>query len=343
MKATVIDRFGGPEVLEEREVPAPTPGPGEILVDVAACGVCYHDVLARKGAMRRGMELPRIPGHEIAGVVVEVGSLVQDFSPGDRIATTQRRYVCGICEFCRGGRETLCPRKQFLGHECDGGYAEQVLVSVGACARVPDGVGDAEAAIAACAVGTGLNALRDTGKARIGETVLVTGAGGGLGVHVVQLASNAGARVVATTTSPTKAERIEGLGADVVVVDPEGAFAGGVLEATGGRGADLAIDNVGGKVFDQVRRSLVPGGRWVMVGEVSSDVVQLNLAQLFLRGLSLHSAVSTSRAQLVDALNLIDSGKVRPVVAEVPMSGAAEVHARLEAGTVFGRVALTTS
>ncbi len=341
MKAITIGRFGGPEVLEEREVPDPVPGPGEILVDVAACGVCYHDVLSRRGAMRRGMALPRIPGHEIAGVVAEVGPLVEDFSVGERVATTQRQYVCGICEFCRSGRETLCPRRRFLGHECDGGYAERVLVSAGTCARVPEEVADAEAAVAACAIGTGLNALRDTGKVQIGETVLVTGAGGGLGVHVVQLASRTGARVIATSTSPEKAERIKQLGADDVVVEPNGMFAEGVLEATSGRGVDLVIDNVGGKVFDQVRRSLVPGGRLVMVGELSSDVVQFNLAQLFLRGLSLHSAVSTSRAQLVDTLDLIASGKVRPVVTETPISHVAKVHADLEAGTVFGRVALT--
>lgn len=341
MKAIVIDSFGGPEVLKEREVVAPSPGPGEVLVEVAACGVCFHDVLTRKGAMRMGMDLPRIPGHEIAGVVSEVGPMVEDFSPGDRIATTQRRYVCGVCEFCRSGRETLCDRRLFLGHETDGGYAEQVVVSVGASARIPDSVTDTHAAIAACAIGTGLNALRDVGKVRMGESVLITGAGGGLGVHVVQLASRAGARVLASTTSPAKAEQLERLGADMVVVAEDGAFAERVLEATGDRGVDLVIDNVGGKVLDQVRRSLVRGGRWVMVGEVSSDMVQLNLAQLFLKGLSLHSAVSTSRAQLVDTLALIASGEVRPVVEEVPVTKAADVHTMLEAGTVFGRIALT--
>lgn len=342
MKAISIGRYGDPEVLEEREVQDPNPGLGEILLSVSACGVCYHDVLSRRGAMRGGMALPRIPGHEIAGVVAEVGPSVEAFSVGDRVATTQRRYVCGICEFCRSGRETLCPSRQFLGHECDGGYAERVVVSAGTCARIPEGVRDAEAAVAACAIGTGLNALRDTGKAQIGETVLVTGAGGGLGVHVVQLASRAGVRVIATSTSPEKADRIKELGADTVVVDPDGEFAEGVMESTGGRGVDLVVDNVGGKVFHQTRRSLAPGGRWVMVGELSSDVVQFNLAQLFLRGLSLHSAVSTSRAQLVDTLDLIASGKVRPVVTEAPMSRAAEIHAELEDGAVFGRIALTT-
>lgn len=290
--------------------------------------------------MRRGMELPRVLGHEISGVVTEVGPLVEDFSPGDRIATTQRRSVCGVCEFCRSGRETLCRRRLFLGHETDGGYAEQVVVSVGTSAPIPDGVGDVEAAIAACAIGTGLNALRDVGKVRMGESVLVTGAGGGVGVHVLQLASRAGAQVLASTTSPTKADRLEELGADVVVVAEDGAFAEGVLEVTGGRGVDLVIDNVGGKVFDQVRRSLARGGRWVMVGELSSDTVQLNLAQLFLKGLSLHSAVSTSRTQLVDTLALIAAGGVRPVVEEVLATQAAEAHVRLESGNVFGRLAL---
>lgn len=341
MRAIVIDRFGDPEVLEERDVPAPMPGPGEILLNVTACGVCFHDVLSRKGAMRKGMELPRIPGHEIAGVVAEVGSSVRDVLPGDRVATTQRRYVCGVCEFCRSGRESLCPYRQFLGHECDGGYAEQVVVSAGTSARIPDGVADVDAAIAACAIGTGLNALRDVGNVRIGETVLITGAGGGLGVHVVQLASRAGARVMATTTSPAKVDLLKELGADDVVVSQDGAFSEGVLKATAGRGADLVIDNVGGKVFDQVRRSLAKGGRWVMVGEVSSDLVQFNLAQLFLKGLSLHSAVSTNRAQLVDTLGLIASGDIRPIVREAPLQQAAQVHDELESGSVLGRVALT--
>lgn len=343
MRAMVIDRYGEPEVLEERDVSASKPGPGEILLNVTACGVCFHDVLSRKGIMRKGMQLPRIPGHEIAGVVAEVGPLVRDFSAGDRVATTQRRYVCGMCKLCRSGRESLCPYQQFLGHECDGGYAEQVVVSAGTSVRIPGDVTDAGAAIAACAIGTGLNALRDIGNVRMGETVLITGAGGGVGVHVVQLASRAGAQVVATTTSPTKADRLKELGADVVVVSQEGKFSDGVLEATAGRGVDLAIDNVGGKVFDQVRRSLAKGGRWVMVGELSSDLVQFNLAQLFLKGLSLHSAVSTSRAQLIDTLGLIASSEIRPIVSETHLQKAAQVHAELEAGGVFGRVALTLS
>lgn len=341
MRAMVIDSFGEPEVLEERDIPTPMPGPGELLLNVTACGVCFHDVLSRNGVMRKGMQLPRVPGHEIAGVVAEVGPWVRDFSPGDRVATTQRRYVCGMCKFCRSGRESFCPYQQFLGHECDGGYAEQAVVSAGTSTRIPDGVADDEAAIAACAIGTGLNALRDVGNVRMGETVLITGAGGGVGVHVVQLASQAGARVVAATTSPTKADRLRELGADIVVVSQDGEFSEGVLEATEGRGVDLVIDNVGGKVFDQVRRSLAKGGRWVMVGELSSDLVQFNLAQLFLKGLSLYSAVSTSRAQLIDTLALIASGQIRPIVSERSFQKAAQVHADLEAGIVFGRVALT--
>jgi NADPH:quinone reductase-like Zn-dependent oxidoreductase len=341
MRGLVVEAFGGPDVLEARELPDPQPRVGEIVIEVSSAGVCFHDVLSRQGAMRRGMDLPRVLGHEIAGVVVAAGPEVDDFAVGDRVATTQRRSVCGACALCRSGHETLCPRREFLGHEADGGYAQLVAVRADCCAQVPDGVDDDAAAIAACAVGTGVNAVRDTGRVRLGETVLITGAGGGLGVHAIQLAVAAGARTIAATTSEEKAGRLRELGAHEVVVAADGRFAAGVKEATGGRGVDVVIDNVGGKVFGEVRRSLAPLGRWVLVGELSTDVVELNLAQIFLRGLSLHSAVSTSRAQLVDALELIARGAVRPVVSARPaLADAAQVHAELEHGRVFGRAVL---
>lgn len=341
MRGLVIDAFGAPGVLEARELADPEPRVGELVIDVASAGVCFHDVLSRQGAMRRGMDLPRVLGHEIAGVVAVVGPEVEDFAVGERVATTQRRYVCGVCALCRSGHETMCARREFLGHEADGGYAEQVAVRADCCAHVPDGVNDDAAAIAACAIGTELNAIRDVGRVGLGETVLVTGAGGGLGVHAIQLAVAAGARTIAATTSEEKAGRLRELGAHEVVVATDGRFSAEVREVTAGRGVDVVIDNVGGKVFDEVRRSLATSARWVLVGELSTAVVELNLAQIFLRGISLHSAVSTSRAQLVEALALIASGAVRPVITARPaLADAADVHAELERGRVFGRAVL---
>lgn len=341
MKAIVIERFGGPEVLELREVETPRPGHGEVLVRVRASGVCFHDILIREGVMRRGIRFPRILGHEPAGEVAELGPGVRGLRVGDRVAATQRRSVCGQCRFCRTGQETHCPEQLCLGHEVDGSYAEYTIVAEDNMVKLPPSVSFAEGAILSCAIGTLLNAIRDIARVQPGQTVLVTGAGGGLGVHTLQIARLFGATVVAATTSPEKAERLRELGADHVVVARDGKFADAVRAVTGGQGADVAIDNVGGAVFHQVRQSLARRGRYVMVGELSGEQISLNPAQLFLRGIDLLSVTSTARWQLQDLVDLVAAGKIRPVVTQTfPLAEAKAAQRELEERRSFGRVVL---
>jgi acryloyl-coenzyme A reductase len=320
----------------------PEPRHGELLVRVRASGVCYHDILCREGVMRRGIEFPRILGHEPAGEVVECGLGVTDFRVGDRVAGTQRRSVCGRCRFCRTGHETHCPDQQCLSHEVDGSYAEYIVIGADNVVRLPDTISYVEGSLLACAVGTLLNGIRDVAKVQPGEYVLVTGAGGGLGVHTLQLAKAFGARVVAITTSPGKADRLATFGADHTVVARDGRFAEDVRALTHGSGVDVAIDNVGGMVFHEVRQSMARRGRYVMVGELSGDHISLNLAQLFLRGIDLLSVTSTARWQLQDTVDLVEQGKVQPVVSQTfPLDDVASAHQALEDRRSFGRVVLT--
>lgn len=236
MKAVVQRTTGGPEVLVEEELARPRCGEGEVLVRITACGVCLHDIVVRNGTLKAGVELPVIPGHEVAGVVEEAGAGVTHVKPGDRVALTPCWHVCGMCKLCRGGHETLCLERRYLGdHGLVGGYAEYVAVDAASAVRVPEGVDDTHAAIAACAIGTALNAVRDAGRITVGEHVLVTGAGGGVGVHAVQLARLAGARVIAQTTSAQKAALLASLGAHDVVVSARGEdFSRKVRELTAG-------------------------------------------------------------------------------------------------------------
>ena len=343
MKAIVVRRTGPADVMCLEEVPAPPVRDRDVLIRVAACGVCFHDVVARNGVLRRGVEIPFIPGHEVAGTVVEIGRSVREFRPGDRVATLRRRHVCGQCRHCRGGHESSCADRVMLGDAgLNGGYAEYVAAGADTVARMPDGVPFAEAAIASCAVGTMLHAVREVGRVRLGETVLVTGAGGGLGIHGVQLARRAGARVLALTTSPGKVAAIEEAGADLVIVGRRGEDASGrIREASGGVGVDVALDTVGTPVFASTRRSLAPGGRWVLIGQLTGEFVPFNPAQLFLRSLSLLSATSTTRDELASVLSLIARGDVMPRVAEtLPLVDAALAHAALESGRVLGRTVL---
>ena len=159
-----------------------------------------REVGAGNWGMNRGFRMPINCVHEIAGEVAAVGSRVTEFKVGDRVTTTQRRHICGHCQFCRTGRETWCEEKEFLGDVgLNGGYAEYVLLGQENMIQVPDNVPLEEAAIVACAVGTEYNAIASTAKLLVGENCLVTGSGGGLGLHRIHIARAAGAQVIATT------------------------------------------------------------------------------------------------------------------------------------------------
>lgn len=343
MRAVVVRETGPVDVLRIERTRQPAAGPRDVVIRVEACGICTLDIVTRQGTYRRNVELPLVPGHEISGTVVAVGSAVTRLRAGDRVATTQRFHVCGQCRLCRSGHETLCEERRFLGQNGQrGGYAEYVAVEEDNVALVPEGVPPEQAAIAACAVGTSLNAVRDTGRVQLGERVLVTGAGGGLGVHALQLARAAGAFVIAQTTSTDKAALLQQLGADEVLVSGrEEDFSPRVMSLTGGHGADVVIDNVGTPVFEAVRRSLAVNGRWVLVGQLTGGFVPFSPAQLFLRNQSMLSVHSTSRAQLEDSLALLARGRVRAVVTQTcELDEVREAHRRMEAGGVAGRIVL---
>ena len=343
MRAVVVDAPGAPEALQLRDVPIPPMRATDVLIRVEACGVCFHDVVTRNGVMRRGIKMPVIPGHEVAGIVEQVGPRVTAFKPGDRVTTTQRRHICGHCGYCRSARETSCEEREFLGDiGLNGGYAEYVAVQEENVVHVPHGVSLDQAAITACAIGTELNAVRDVGHVQPGDKVLVTGAGGGLGIHGIQLARLAGAYVVAVTSSDDKAKIIAEHGAHAVLRVKRGEdFSAAVKEATDGKGVDVAIDNVGSPTFEATRRSLAMGARWIFVGQVTGEFVKLNPAQLFMRDISIKSAKSTSRKQLSDSLELVQRGQVKPVITgELPLSKAAEAHRAVESGQSTGRILL---
>ncbi|MGC2219480.1 MAG: alcohol dehydrogenase catalytic domain-containing protein, partial [Pseudolabrys sp.] len=317
--------------------------PKDVIIKVDACGVCFHDIVTRNGTLKFGVQMPCILGHEISGTVVDVGRDVRAFQRGDRVATVQRYHICGACRYCRTGRETLCPERKFTGDwGMVGGYAEYVAIEDDNVALVPEGVELQDAAIVACAIGTILNAIREIGKLQPGETALVTGAGGGLGMHAIQLARLAGALVIAQTTSPEKADQIRALGAHTVIVHSRGEdFSNAVKKANGGLGVDVAIDNVGSQLFESIRRSMGIGGRWIMIGQLTGEFVPFNPAQLFLKNVSMLSATSTTRKQLDDCLALVARGVIKPFVSlALPLEQAAQAHELVETGKSSGRIVL---
>ncbi|MGN6770244.1 MAG: alcohol dehydrogenase catalytic domain-containing protein [Rhizobiaceae bacterium] len=343
MKAMVVETPGGVDVLNMQTLPDPVAGPRDVVIRIDSCGVCFHDVVTRNGTLKRGVKMPLILGHEIAGTVVEVGRDVKKFKSGDRVATTQRYHICGACAHCRTGHEPLCEELLFLGDwGLVGGYAEYVAVEDDNVAHVPENVSLEEASIVSCTVGTIFNAMRDVGNIKVGETVLVTGSGGGLGMHAIQMARLQGARVIAQTTSPGKADILRELGAHEVVVHQRGEdFSDQVKKLTNGRGVDVAVDNVGNLLFTPIRKSLAISGRWLLIGQLTGDFVPFNPAQIFFKNIQMLSATSTTRNQLEQCLELVSRGQIRPMVSQrMPLSEARRAHELVEAGAVAGRIVL---
>ncbi len=343
MRAMVVRAPGGPEALVLEHIEPPELRRNDVRIRVEACGVCFHDVVTRNGVMKRGVRMPLIPGHEVSGIVESVGPDVRDFRPGQRVATLQRRHICGHCGYCRSDRETSCEEREFLGDmDLNGGYSELVCVEEDNVIHVPDEVPLDQAAIVACTIGTELNAIRDVAQVRPGDRVLVTGAGGGLGIHGVQIAHISGAEVIAVTGSRHKVAMLREAGADHVVLASHGSdFSEEVNQITRGKGVDVAIDNVGSDTFQPTRRSLAMGARWIFIGQLTGEFVKLNPAQIFMRDISIRSAKSTNRRQFIDSMELVRRGLVKPMISHVlPLEAAAEAHRMAESAAPVGRIVL---
>ena len=340
MEAVVLEAFGVPENLQLRQVPDPSPGPGEVLLRVQACGVCFHDVINRRGDLPR-TSVPAILGHEAAGEVIAVGSGVEGWAAGDRAATLQRPN-CGECRHCSGGRNSLCKEDtRFFGEEIPGGYADYMAAPVAGLGRVPQEIDWPVAATTCCTTGTAVHVVRTRGRVRPGETVLITGASGGVGMQAVQLARHDGGRVIAVTSSESKVDVLHEAGAHEVVVARDLSFARQVRELTG-EGADVALEIVGSMTFEQSMRALAPGGRLVVVGNLETRPVAVNPGLVIVKELEIRGAYATTQDELRQAFELLATGVLRPWVSDVlPLEDAWRAHQQLEARAVTGRLVLS--
>src|SRR5882762_3923063 len=238
MKSVQLIAHGTPGRFEIRDLPDPKPATGEVVVRVFACGLNHLDLWLEEGGLPVPVQLPRTPGCEIAGAILTTGEGVRDWKRGDRVAI-QSNIFCGKCEYCSRGEESLCLDSEMVGVQRDGGFAEQVVVPERALVRLPENVDFETSAALTLAGSTATHMLTSRAKVRAGDWVLVMGASSGVGSAAIQIASQLGARVIATASSREKQELALKLGAEQVVNANNESWPAEVRKITAKRGVDL--------------------------------------------------------------------------------------------------------
>jgi propanol-preferring alcohol dehydrogenase len=337
MKAAVLRQFKTPLAIEE--IARPAPGPGEVLIEVEACGVCHSDLHVADGdwtQLAGIVKRPVILGHEVVGRVVERGGAVEDLQIGDRVGVPWVYWSCGACEFCREGNENLCAKQMITGVTVDGGYAEFLVARASHAQKIPDGLSSAEAAPLFCA---GVTVYRALKQARIspGSRLAVFGVGG-LGHLAVQIGRAFGAEVTAIDLSPEKLELARACGAARTL---NAAVTDVVKELRRTNGVHAAIVTSAARAaYDMAFYSLRPGGTLLVVGLPAENICFPPI--LMAAGeIRIHATAVGTREDLREVLAMAAEGKIRCEVSARPLAQANEVLEELRRGRVSGRVVLT--
>jgi NADPH:quinone reductase-like Zn-dependent oxidoreductase len=340
MKAVRFHEHGGPEVLKYEDAPEPKIQANEVLVRVKACALNHLDIWLRVGVRRWTLHLPHIVGSDISGEVAEVGSLVTQVKPGDRVLLAPG-ISCGQCEACFKGLDSACRSYTLFGVMVDGGYAEYVKSPEMNVIPIPGDLSFDEAAAVPLVFLTAWHMLFTRAGLMPGEDVLVIGAGSGVGMAAIQIAKLVGARVIATAGADWKLGKARELGADEVINHSQQSIAEEVRRLTDKRGVDIVFDHVGAAVWQDCFESLATYGRLVTCGTTSGPEVKLNLQVLYGRQRSILGSFMGSKAELLEALRFIGQRRLKAVIdSAFPLKDAAEAQKKMERRDFFGKILL---
>lgn len=340
MKAVVFHEFGGVEKLRYEEAPQPTFNDNEALIRVRACALNHLDIWARTGTRSDRIPMPHISGCDISGEVVKVGNLVTDHKIGEKVLIAPG-LSDGTCEYCTSGWDSLCENYKVLGYESQGGYAEYVSVPGKNILPIPGGLTFEQAASVPLVFLTAWHMLTTRSHLAAGETVLVWGAGSGVGSAAIQVAKVLGAKVVATAGSDSKLDQARKLGADWVVNHYTQDVPAEVKRVTGGKKANVVFDHIGQATWEKSLRSMAPGGRLVNCGVTSGGKTELDIRYMFVRQFSLLGSYMGGKGELLKVLTFFEDGRLKPVVDSIfPLKDAAAAQSRMEKSEHFGKIVL---
>lgn len=333
MKVAQISRPGGDFEIVDREIP--NPGAGEVRIKVQACGVCHSDVLTKEGIWP-GIQYPRVPGHEVAGTIDEVGAGVTPWKKGQRVGVGWHGGQDGTCLACRRGDFRNCQNLKITGITYDGGYQQYMIAPINALAAIPEGLSDVDAAPLLCAGITTYNSLRHAG-AMPGDLVAVLGVGG-LGHLGIQFANKFGYRVAAIARGPQDAALAKKLGAHVYI-DNNATKAAEELKKLGGAQVILATAP-SSKAMTEVIDGLAPSGKLMVLG-AASEPIEVTPLQLIGGSRTIQGWASGTPTDAEDTLRFAELSGVRPMIDTYPLEKAGEAFARMMSGKAEFRVVLT--
>jgi D-arabinose 1-dehydrogenase-like Zn-dependent alcohol dehydrogenase len=333
MKAAQVPKAGGDFQIVEREIPKP--GAGQVRIKVQACGVCHSDVFTKEGSWP-GIEYPRVPGHEVAGVIDEVGAGVSAWKKGQRVGVGWHGGQDNTCRSCRRGDFRNCENLKIPGISYDGGYQQYMLAPVEALVPIPESLSDVDAAPLLCAGITTYNALRHSG-ALPGELVAVQGIGG-LGHLGIQFANKFGYKVAAIGRGPENATLAKKLGASVYI-DSGATNAAEALTKMGGAQVIVATAP-SSKAMSELINGLGPNGKLMVIG-ATFEPIEVAPVQLITGSRTIQGWAAGTAADSEDTLRFAELSGVRPMIETYPLEKAAEAYDRMMSGKAQFRVVLT--
>ena len=341
MKAIQLHQHGGLEELKyETDVPEPEIGADDVLVRIKATSVNRIDFFVRSGYPGLEFKFPHIPGADIAGEVAKVGANVAEFSEGDRVVAWPL-IACGTCEICQSGRRWLCLNWQYFGMHVQGSYAEFARVPAESLLKLPENVSFEEAATLPVAGLTAHHALKTVAELQKGQSVLIWGGSGGLGTFAVQIAKELGVVVIATVGKDEKRERVQALGADLVLNHHTDDVLLEVQKFTEHKGIDVVLDSVGAETFPTGFQLVKKGGKILLCGKMTGLDVELSIHLTYLRHISILGLYLGEKEEMQELLDWVSQGKVKPVIDRVlPLEQVADAQTALANGEQLGKVVL---
>jgi NADPH:quinone reductase-like Zn-dependent oxidoreductase len=338
MKAIRFHEFGGPEVLKYEDIPEPELHDDQVLVRVRACALNHLDLWVRKGLP--GVKLPHINGSDISGDVVKVGKYITDLKEGARVLLAPMVF-CNHCEFCSSGETNLCRKFTVIGNLVDGGNAEYFAADRVNVIPIPDSLGYDEAASVPLVFLTAWHMLVARTHIKPGQTVLVLGAGSGVGSAAIQIAKLFNATVITTAGDERKLAKAKELGADYTINHYRQKISEEVKKITAKAGVDIVFEHVGQATWGESMKSLKPGGTIVTCGATTGPEVSFDLRFLFARQVSFLGSYMGTMGDMHEVLKHVFSGKLKPVVDRTfPLKDAAAAHEYLAKSQMFGKVVL---